>query len=151
MAEPAEKIQDVGLDDGAARLTPERIERVINGVLAAAGGARLRSYVETCVHCGLCAEACHWYQSFDKDPTFSPAGKVKQTMWVILNRKGKVSPEFIRRASEIASTECNLCRRCVHFCPMGIDIAYMMVLIRRICHRLGVTFCHHEPDVGEGR
>jgi Fe-S oxidoreductase len=136
---PEEKIIDVGLDEGAAKLTPERIEKVINAVLAAAGGARLKAYVETCVHCGLCSDACHWYTSFDKDPTFSPAGKVKQTMWPILKEKGKVSPEFIKRASEIASTECNLCRRCVHFCPMGIDIAYIMVLIRRICHRLGVT------------
>lgn len=139
MAESAFDIKDVGLDEGAAKLTPERIEKVINDVLGAAGGARLRSYVDTCVHCGLCSEACHWYKSFDKDPTFSPAGKVKQTIWEILKKKGKVSSDFIRRASEIASTECNLCRRCVHYCPMGIDIAYMMTLVRRICHRLGVT------------
>jgi Fe-S oxidoreductase len=143
MAEPAEKlekqIEDVGLDEGVARLTSEKIEKVINAVLKTEGGARLKIYVDTCVHCGLCSEACHYYLSYDKDPSFSPVGKVKQTMWEILKKKGRVSPEFIRRASEIASTECNLCRRCVQYCPMGIDIAYIIVMVRRICHRLGVT------------
>ena len=142
MAEPAMKIEtteDIGLDGGAAKLTPEKIEKVINAVLGAEAGARLKVYVDTCVHCGLCSEACHYYLSHDKDPMWAPVGKVKQTMWEILNKKGKVGPEFIKRASEIASTECNLCRRCVHFCPVGIDIAYIMVMVRRLCHRLGVT------------
>lgn len=139
MAEPAEKIEDIGLDEGIVGLTPEKIEKVINTVLTAETGARLKVYTDTCVHCGLCSEACHFYLSNDKDPIWSPVGKVKQTMWELLDKKGKVSPEFIRRASEIASTECNLCRRCVHYCPMGVDIAYIMVTMRRICQRLGVT------------
>ena len=140
MAEPAIKIvEDIGTDQGTAKLTPEKIENVINAVLAAEGGARLKVYVDTCVRCGLCSDACHYYLSHDKDPTFAPVAKVKQTMWEILNKKGRVSPEFIRRASQIASTECNLCRRCAQYCPMGIDIAYLMVMVRRICHRLGAT------------
>ena len=143
MAEPAVKekprIEDLGVDKGVAKLTPEKIEKTINGILAMEGGARLKSYVETCVHCGLCSEACHFYLSHDKDPAFSPVGKVKQTLWEIIKNKGKVSPDFMRRALEICHTECNLCRRCVHFCPMGIDIAYMMVVMRRMCQRLEIT------------
>ncbi|MBU1248117.1 MAG: (Fe-S)-binding protein, partial [Proteobacteria bacterium] len=38
-----------------------------------------------------------------------------------------------------AYTECNLCRRCVHYCPLGIDTAYIMQQVRRFCHKLGVT------------
>lgn len=143
MAEPAikeeKKVVDAGLEVGAAKLTEEKIEEVINKVLSAETGARLKTYVDICVHCGLCSEACHYYLSHDNDPHFSPVGKVKQTMWEILKKKGKVSPEFIKRASEIASTECNLCRRCAQYCPFGIDIAYIIAVVRRICHRLGVT------------
>ena len=140
MAEPATKTKpDIGLDEGGARLTPEKIEKTINAVLAAEAGARLKVYVDTCVHCGLCSEACHYYLSHDKDVTYSPVGKVKQTMWEMLKNKGRVSVDFMKRASQIASTECNLCRRCVHYCPVGIDIAYIMVMVRRICHRLGIT------------
>ena len=39
----------------------------------------------------------------------------------------------------IAYTECNLCRRCVQYCPFGIDTAFMIAMVRRICHSLGVT------------
>ena len=133
MAEPAiknneqiEKIVDEGVDKGIARLTPEKIEQVINKVLKTETGARLKTYVETCVHCGLCSEACHYFLSNDNDPKFSPAGKVKQTIWEILKKKGKVDTEFIRRISRIGSTECNLCRRCAMYCPFGIDVAYLM-------------------------
>ncbi len=141
MGEPAElkKFEDKGLEIGAERLTEDKIEKTINSVLKGETGARLKAYVDTCIHCGLCSEACHYYLSNDHDPHFSPVGKVKQTIWEMLKNKGKVSPEFIKKASEIASTECNLCRRCPMYCPFGIDIAYMMLVVRRICHMLGVT------------
>jgi Fe-S oxidoreductase len=134
-----EDIRDSGLEGGIARLTPEKIENEINTVLKAEGGARLKTYVDTCIHCGLCSEACHYYMSHDKDPLWSPVGKVRQTIWEILKKRGKVSPEFIKKCSEIAQTECNLCRRCAQYCPLGIDIAYLMIMVRRLCHRLGVT------------
>ena len=143
MAEPAERlekeVEDPGLDKGIEGLTPEKIQKVINRVLKGETGARLKVYVDTCVHCGLCSEACHYYLSHDKDPLFSPVGKVKQTMWEILKNKGRVTPEFIKRASQIASTECNVCKRCSMYCPFGIDIGYIMLTVRRICHMLGVT------------
>ena len=143
MAEPAEKILkkilDEGLEIGARNLTPERIEKVINKVLKGESGARLKAYIETCIHCGLCSEACHYYLSYDKDPRYSPVGKIKQTLWEMVKKKGKVDAEFIKRASEIASTECNTCKRCAMYCPFGIDIAYMILTVRRICHLLGVT------------
>ncbi len=141
MGEPVEtqKTEDKGLEVGAERLTEDKIEKVVNRVLKGEAGARLKAYVDTCIHCGLCSEACHYYLSRDNDPRFSPVGKVKQTIWEILKNKGKVSPEFIKKASEIASTECNLCRRCAMYCPFGIDIAYLITVVRRICHMLGVT------------
>jgi Fe-S oxidoreductase len=144
MGEPASNIEvknikDIGLDEGVAKLTPERIEKVVNEVIDKETGARLKVYVDTCVHCGLCSEACHYYLSQDKNPIFAPAAKVKQTLWEIVAKKGKVSPEFIRRAAELCYTECNLCRRCAMYCPFGIDVAYMMLTMRRICHKLGVT------------
>jgi len=144
MAEPAEKTEkkkdlDIGLEAGASKLTPEKIEKTINDVFENECGARFKTYVETCIHCGLCSEACHYYLSHDNDPYFSPVGKVKQTIWEMLRKKGKVDAEFIKRAAEIAHTECNLCKRCAMYCPFGIDIAYMMSVVRRIIHRLGCT------------
>ncbi|MBC2743140.1 MAG: (Fe-S)-binding protein [Desulfosarcina sp.] len=111
MAEPLKKektkVVDEGIDVGISRLTEEKIESVINTVLETETGARLKIYVETCIHCGLCSEACHYYLSHDKDPHYSPVGKIKQTIWEMIKKRGRVSPEFIRRAAIIAQTECN--------------------------------------------
>ncbi|PJA50559.1 MAG: (Fe-S)-binding protein, partial [Syntrophobacterales bacterium CG_4_9_14_3_um_filter_49_8] len=75
MAEPAKRIVvDPGLDETIKKLTLERIESTINKVLTKEAAARLKVYLQTCVHCGLCAEACHFYLSHDKDPRFSPVG-----------------------------------------------------------------------------
>ena len=130
---------DPGLEEGLRRLTPERIRSVVNRVLKSEAGSRLKVYSEICVRCGLCSEACHYYLSNDNDPRFSPVGKVKQTIWEMLDKKGAVSPDFLRRAVQIAHTECNLCRRCAMYCPLGIDTAYMMQVVRRIAHLLGLT------------
>ncbi len=140
MGEPAENaVVDPGLDEQIKKLTSEKIEGVITKVLTEETAARLDVYMRTCVHCGLCAEACHYCLSHDKDPRFSPVGKVKQTLWEILRRKGKVEPEFIRECARIAFTECNVCRRCSMYCPFGIDIAYLLLVVRRICSLLGVV------------
>ena len=132
-------VQDIGIEKGAEKLTPEKIEQVVNKVLKGESGARFKTYVDTCVHCGLCSDACHYYLSHDNDPTYSPAGKIKQTIWEMVKKKGKVDVEFIKQACEIAHGECNLCRRCAMYCPFGIDIAYLITVMRRICHLLGVT------------
>ncbi len=143
MSEPAETskqlIRDKGIEAGTARLTPEKVAQTVQEMLAAEGGARLKAFIETCAHCGLCSDACHFYLSNDKDPVYSPAGKIKQTIGEIVKKRGKVSVEFIQSACEIAFTECNLCRRCVMYCPFGIDASYMMLFMRRICHKLGVV------------
>ncbi|MGD9971839.1 MAG: electron transfer complex ferredoxin TmcB [Desulfatirhabdiaceae bacterium] len=136
---PDETIRDEGIEAGAARLTEDKIAETINRVLNVEAGARLRMYVDTCAHCGLCSEACHYYLSHDNDPHFSPAGKVKQTLWEMIRKKGRVSPDFMKRAAEIVHTQCNLCKRCSMYCPFGIDIAYLMSTVRRIIHLLGMT------------
>jgi len=137
--EPSPEVIDEGIESGLARLTPERIEQVITSVLKHETSARFKAYVETCVHCGLCSEACHFYLSHDNDPHYSPVGKVKQALWPMVHKKGKVDAAYMRRAAIIAHTQCNLCKRCVQYCPLGIDIAYLISIVRRIVHKLGLT------------
>lgn len=132
------RIEDAGLAAGVAALTPERIEKVVRAVTEGEAGARLKVYAETCMRCGMCAQACHYCLSHDGDPSYSPVGKMEQTMWRLLRSNGRVGPDDIYSMAQIAYTECNLCRRCVHYCPIGVDTAYIMTLMRRICYRLGV-------------
>jgi len=134
---PEASVVDPGLDETSKKLTPERIEKVVNQVLNAEVAARFKMYLETCVHCGLCSEACHTYLSRDRDPAFSPVGKVRNTIWELV--KGKVDGAFIRQMARISFTECAVCRRCSQYCPFGIDIAYLLLIARRICSLLGVV------------
>lgn len=139
LAPSESEVADPGIDEAAKKLTPEQIEKVVNRVLTREAAARLHVYLQTCVHCGLCGEACHSYVSRDRDPAFSPVGKVKNTLWELVKRKGRVDGEFIRQMARIAFTECNVCRRCSMYCPFGIDIAYLLMLCRRICNLLGAV------------
>ena len=98
MADLADQaIEDAGIDKGIERLTPERIMTVVRHVLSNESAARLMAYLETCMRCGLCAEACHTYLSRDRDPDFSPVAKVKNTLWELVRHTGRVSPDLIKR------------------------------------------------------
>ncbi len=132
-------VADHGIDEGIKRLTPERIEKTIRHVLDNESAARMKVYLETCVHCGLCAEACHTYNSRGRDPYYAPVAKVKNTLWEMIKRKGKVDGPFLKDAARIAFTECGACRRCSMYCPFGIDIAYQIMTVRRICSLLGIV------------
>lgn len=136
---PESRVVDSGLDETIKKLTPEKIQSVVNHVLNKETAARLKVYLDTCVHCGLCAEACHTYLSRDRDPAFSPVAKVKNTIWELVKRKGNVDGPFIRNMARIVFTECGVCRRCSMYCPFGIDIAYLLLTARRICSLLGVV------------
>ncbi len=133
------QIIDPGIEEGLAQLTPKHIERTVLQALTLETGARLKMYLETCLHCGLCSEACHTYLSRDRDPDYAPVAKVKDTLYTMVQRKGRVDSAFIRNAARIAFTECGTCRRCSMYCPFGVDIAYLMLTVRRICHLLGVV------------
>jgi Fe-S oxidoreductase len=59
--------------------------------------------------------------------------------WELIKKKGKVSPEFMKQVARIVFCECNLCRRCSMYCPFGLDIAYQIGMVRRMCFLLGLV------------
>ncbi|WP_353685597.1 (Fe-S)-binding protein [Thermodesulfovibrio sp. 3462-1] len=132
-------VADIGIDKTLEEIDEVRIKKAIDWVLKREASARLKVFVDTCVRCGMCSTSCHHYLSHDNDPTYAPAAKVKQTIWDILNKNGNVGKEDIKKYARIAFSECNLCRRCVQFCPFGIDIAYLISLVRRICCLIGAV------------
>lgn len=131
-------INDPGLDEMVQKLTPEKIQKAYNAVFGKLS-SRIKSIIETCMHCGLCAEACHWYLSNDKDPTYAPVAKMRMTAWELINRKGQVDPEFVKQCARIVFTECNICHRCSMYCPFGLDITFIIGIVRRFCFLLGIV------------
>jgi len=95
----------------------------------------MASYLEACVHCGECAEACHFYLTTG-DPKYTPTNKLmplvktykkhKSPMRWLTNLIGgskDVTEAELREWEELVYDSCNMCGRCTLVCPMGIDIA----------------------------
>ena len=96
--------------------------------------------LESCVHCGLCAEACQFYIETE-DPTLTPIHKLD--LLKRFYRREKAPMRFLHRLTEPEITEddlcatqhlvyetCTECGRCGLVCPMGIDIASMVHVTR---------------------
>ena len=133
------RIEDNSLVKAVGSLTPQKIKAAFEQVTKGEAGARLRTYYDSCMRCGMCAKACHFSISHPDDPSYTPIAKKEQTMWKLLRNKGNVPVEDIYGMAQIAFTECNMCKRCVHYCPVGIDTGFITSLVRRFCFLLGVV------------
>jgi len=100
--------------------------------------ARVESYLSSCVHCGICAEACLFYTETG-DARYTPIYKTEPLRKVWQQNytlTGKVASALgwskpmteadLSDWEELAYDGCSMCGRCSMVCPMGIDIAYMI-------------------------
>jgi len=94
--------------------------------------------LQTCAHCGLCADACHYYIK-DKNPCNIPAHKlgliagVFKTEFDSIGRKlsgfvggRRLSNDLIYEWGDDLFGRCSLCGRCAINCTMGINIPYII-------------------------
>ncbi len=115
--------------------------------------AKVASYFSSCVHCGLCAEACLFYTETG-DPRYTPIHKLQpmkklwrqeHTFWGKLGKSmGLFKPlteEDFADWEQLVYDSCTLCGRCSMVCPVGNDITYM---IRKI--REGFSVAGYAPD-----
>ena len=66
----------------AEEATQEEVTKEINpkeimDFLKPKMGARFKTWVDTCTHCGMCADTCHYYHAHDRDPKMIPSYKVR--------------------------------------------------------------------------
>ena len=101
-------------------------------------GARFKTWVEICTHCGMCADTCHFYLASGKDPKMIPAYKVR-FLKDLLKKKGRVDTEYLQQIYKTVYYECNVCRRCTLYCPFGIDIAFLISTMRGMLTSLGIA------------
>lgn len=91
-----------------------------------------RLYLETCTRCGVCVEACHAYASSRETryTAVARAQNIRRLYERYFKASGKIAPwlneavdlddEWMEKVNETAYT-CTGCRRCMTFCPFGID------------------------------
>ncbi len=111
------------------------------------------SFFSSCVHCGICSEACLFYTETGS-PTSTPINKTEplrriwKSEYTLLGRIGKmfgltakVDDALLTEWETVVYDNCTLCGRCSMVCPMGIDIA---LLIRKT--REGMAAAGHAPE-----
>jgi Fe-S oxidoreductase len=114
--------------------------------------APVSTFFTTCVHCGMCADACLFFTETD-DPKYTPIHKLhlmrrvwkrEFTFWgKLLGMFGLLKPITDKELEEwepLVYDACTLCGRCSLECPVGNDITYM---IRRF--REGMVASGHAP------
>jgi Fe-S oxidoreductase len=109
------------------------------------------TYMEACVHCGQCAEACQYYVQTG-DPKYTPVWKLevfKQAykreaspfgfFYRLFGLKREVSVEQLEEWQELIYDSCTMCGRCSLMCPMGIDIATLVGQARHGMFKAGLV------------
>lgn len=101
-------------------------------------GARFKTWLAICTHCGLCADTCHYYAASGNDPKMIPSYKVR-FLNELRKKKGKVDGAYLQKMYDTVYYECNMCRRCTLYCPFGIDMALLVALERALLFSLGMA------------
>ncbi|MGE5653082.1 MAG: (Fe-S)-binding protein [Bacillota bacterium] len=115
----------------------KELERLFKTKLNAA----MRLYLETCTHCGMCVDACHVYQSMP-ETRYTAVGRAEIVRKVFLKYfrlQGKIAP-WLGEVIELddvaldrfydAAYSCTGCRRCMVYCPFGIDTQMIMSIAK---------------------
>ena len=115
--------------------------------------ASVASFFSSCVHCGMCADACLFYTETGK-PERTPINKTEplRRIWFseytligrlmkMVGLAKKVDEQLLADWETLVYDSCTLCGRCSMVCPVGIDITEM---IRRT--REGMAVAGHAPD-----
>ncbi|MEJ2158508.1 MAG: (Fe-S)-binding protein [Desulfobacteraceae bacterium] len=110
--------------------------------------SRLKSWLEICAHCGMCAESCFLYLTDNRNPEQVPSYKIQSTLGEMVKRKGKVDNEFMRYCMDTAWSKCTCCNRCALYCPFGIDMGVMFGYLRGLLYSQG--FVPWELKIGAG-
>lgn len=105
--------------------------------------------LESCVNCGYCSEACHFYQG-TQDPKYTPTRKLDLLRRVHAREGSAFAPinrlftrditlADLQEWQELVYDSCTECGRCSMVCPMGINIARGVNVMREALSEAGLV------------
>jgi Fe-S oxidoreductase len=114
-------------------------------------GGWVASQLEACTRCGMCAEACHFYQATGipeyapvwkvellrraYDQRFTMVGKLKTALGI----EKAIRDQDLLDWSNIVYQACTVCNKCSMVCPMGIDLGPLIHEVRAGLAAAGVV------------
>ena len=112
--------------------------------------SKLLTHLNSCVHCGLCAESCVYYLTF-REARFIPAQKVDFISSLykryctftgryapFLVNARELNEENAREMIDLFFGACTLCGRCTMHCSIGVDIAFLVRTGRIMLAEMGM-------------
>lgn len=128
---------------------PIRVQAAMEGFVAEFG-PKAATWMNACVRCGLCAEACHFHLTTG-EAKYTPIAKIKPFEDAYHRTSGPfaplaklfgLSPKLtigeLEQWEELIYDSCTLCGRCTLACPMGIDIAELVKEARHGMYHAGL-------------
>jgi Fe-S oxidoreductase len=120
-------------------------------ILSEPKNSKLVTHLNSCVHCGLCAESCIYYLT-TKDERFIPAKKVDLIASIYqryctfagkyfpgLNNAHELDKEITEEMVDLLFGACTLCGRCTKHCSIGVDIPYVIRVGREMLSEMGLV------------
>ncbi len=97
--------------------------------------------LEGCLHCGMCAEVCHFYEGTG-DAKYTPIHKITPLRrfyfreigplrWLYRLFTRDITFEDLEASQELVYDSCTECGRCDMVCPVGIGISGMVGVMRQ--------------------
>lgn len=103
----------------------------------------MRFYLETCSRCGVCTEACHVYASMPETKNiaayraeivrriYKKYFKIQGKIWSSVGESKELTDLALDELYE-AAYSCTGCRRCMVYCPFGIDTQMIMSIAKQL-------------------
>jgi Fe-S oxidoreductase len=96
--------------------------------------------IETCIHCGMCARSCHFYEATQSEE-FAPVYKfellrryyrreMSPLRWLFRPFTSDISAADLEKWQELVYEACTSCGRCDMMCPMGINTSRLITITR---------------------
>jgi len=113
--------------------------------------SKLVTHLNSCVHCGLCAESCIYYLA-TKDNLLTPARKVDLVasiyrryytfigkFWPGLVNARELNEETADEMVDLLFGACTMCGRCTMHCSIGVDIDFLVRVGRTMLSNMGLV------------
>jgi len=130
------------------QLTNDKIKLGLE-VLSSHEDSKLLTHLNSCVHCGLCAESCVYYK-VDQNSHYVPAKKVdivasiyrryntflgRNVPW--LTHARDLDESTVEELIDLLYGSCTMCGRCTMHCSIGVDINFVVQKGREMLARMG--------------